>query len=171
MKKRHGKSDYRWLWAVAVLAAVAVLVASKATRGSGQNLPEAQGRGSATLPALSAASVGVAADPFPPEPAAQLDWVLRNQKPAMLLFHSTNCKPCKVMSALVDKLRPEYERAVVFVDVITNDQANAGLVQRAQIRAIPTSFFLSSAGEARGFVGAMPEEELRAELARLLQGS
>jgi len=86
----------------------------------------------------------------------------------MILFHSTNCKPCIVMAGLVDKVRADYEPTVVFVDVITNDRSNQELIQQAQIRAIPTSFFVASSGQAKGFMGAMTEEQLRTALEDLM---
>ncbi len=106
-------------------------------------------------------------DPYPTEPAEQIEWVLRHNHPAMILFHSTNCKPCKVMTGLVQQVRTDFQH-IAFIDVITNDRANAQLVQRAQIRAIPTSVFVMASGQGSGFVGAMSEEDLRAELIKLL---
>ncbi len=110
-------------------------------------------------------------DPFPANPAAQVQWVTRNKKPAMILYHSTNCIPCKAMEQLVKKVRADYEPAVVFVDVITNDRANLPEIRRAGIQVIPTTFFVSSSGQIKKQVGAMPEDSLRAELARLRAGN
>jgi len=107
-------------------------------------------------------------DPFPSTPGEQVDWALRHHKPTMVLFHSTNCIPCKAMEQLVKKVRADYEPDVIFVDVITNDRANMPLIQAAQIRAIPTSFFFSKSGKGKRIVGAMKEEALRAELTNLL---
>lgn len=107
-------------------------------------------------------------EPFPSSPGEQVDWALRHGKPAIVVFHSTNCIPCKVMEQLVKKVRTDYEPQVVFVDVITNDRANLALIQAAQIRAIPTTFFFTKSGKAKRVVGAMKEEALRAELTNLL---
>jgi thiol:disulfide interchange protein len=110
-------------------------------------------------------------DPFPANPAAQVQWVARNKRPAMILYHSTNCIPCKAMDQLVKKVHADYEPAVVFIDVITNDQANSVEVRRAGIQFIPTTFFVSSSGQSKKVVGAMKEEALRAELASLQAGN
>ena len=109
-------------------------------------------------------------DPFPTDPAAQVEWVLRHKKPAMVLFHSTNCKPCKLMEELVAKVRSDYEPNLVFIDVITNERSNLDLVQAAGIRSIPTSFFIQRSGQGKRFVGALKEDDLRAELAYALEG-
>ncbi|MHB0857857.1 MAG: thioredoxin family protein [Anaerolineae bacterium] len=111
---------------------------------------------------------GTDQDPFPASPEAQVEWVLRQQRPALVLFHSTNCIPCKTMEALVASVRGDYEPQVVFIDVITNDRANLELVQQAGIQAIPTTFFINSAGEGQRYVGAFKAEILRAELDKLL---
>jgi len=97
-----------------------------------------------------------------------VQWVLRNRKPAMVLFHSTNCRACIMMMEVVKTVRAEYEPAIVFIDVITNDQSNSDLVRQAQIRAIPTSFFITGSGQGKGFIGAMKQEDLRSELASLM---
>ena len=108
--------------------------------------------------------------PFPSNPAAQIDWIARNQKPAMILFHSTTCKACKIMNGLVEKVRTDYEPRVFFIHVLTNDQSSSGLVQQAGIRLIPTSFFVQGSGTGKRFVGALEEDALRAELDQLLAG-
>lgn len=108
-------------------------------------------------------------DPFPTDPASQVQWIIRKKKPAMILFHSTNCIPCKAMEKLVNEVRGDYEPDIVFVDVITNDRANSQLVRQAGIRGIPTSFFVTRSGQAKGFMGAMKVGALRAELASLLE--
>jgi len=58
----------------------------------------------------------------------------------------------------------------VFIDVITNERSNLELVQAAGIRSIPTSFFIRSSGQGKRFVGALKEDDLRAELAYALEG-
>jgi len=139
------------------------------------DLPSAEAPGAATLPAFSSSPATSVAeptqmtesDPYPTEPAQQIEWVLRNNYPAMVLFHSTDCRPCKVMTGLVEEVRPDFQH-IAFIDVITNDRSNAPLVQRAQIRAIPTTVFIMASGQGSGYVGAMEKEDLRAELTKLM---
>jgi thioredoxin-like negative regulator of GroEL len=106
-------------------------------------------------------------DALPPDPAGQVDWVVKHGMPALILFHSTNCKPCIAMTALVEQVRPAYEGRVAFIDVVTNDNANANLVRRAGINTIPTTFFVSASGAGQAYIGLMEEADLRAELDRL----
>ena len=88
----------------------------------------------------------------------------------MILFHSTNCIPCKKMERLVAEVRGDYQPNLVFIDVITNDRANWPLIQQAGVRTIPTSYFVHASGAGKRLVGAMSEEALRVELSALLGG-
>lgn len=140
------------------------------------DLPSAETPGAATLPAFEASAATPYAeptqmaesDPYPADPAQQVEWVLRHNYPAMVFFHSTDCQPCKVMTVLLQQVRPDFDEHIAFIDVITNDRSNAQLVRQAQIRAIPTTVFIMASGQGHGFVGAMKENDLRAELVKLL---
>lgn len=174
---RKQRLNARLLVGLLVAAAIVVVVGAKiatslrlaattALSGAPSSTPQASigPQPAATVPGAA----GI--EPFPSSPAAQVDWVTRNKMPAMILYHSTNCIPCKAMDELVKKVRADYEPDVVFVDVITNNQANLIEIRRAKIQVIPTTFFVSASGEIKKQVGAMPEDALRAELARLLAG-
>ena len=168
----------RWVAAGLVAAAVLAILGMKiaGVPASTLNLPTAEAPGAATVPALGTSPATSSAeptqmtesDPYPTEPAQQIEWVLRHNHPAMILFHSTNCKPCKLMTDLVQQVRTDFDEHIAFIDVVTNDRSNAQLVQQAQIRAIPTSVFFMASGQGYGFVGAMNEEDLRAELIKLM---
>jgi len=186
---RERSTRLRWFIGLLVLVAVVVILGLKYVRESpfialSEDRP-AVGTGALLGPTLAeqepdvvqtdAPAVGPAEvpqddDPFPTNPAAQVEWVLRHKKPAMIFFHSTNCKPCKMMEELVAKVRSDYEPDLVFIDVVTSNRSNLELVQQAGIQAIPTSFFIQRSGQGKRFVGALPEDELRAELTFALEG-
>lgn len=180
--KETGKTDnsyrgLRWLALGLVAAAILFILGMKMVGSApSDGLAVAETVGTAVVPTLVAppanpTTTGSQGSPttesYPVAPTAQIEWVLRYHKPAMVLFHRTNCKPCIAMTASVEQVRPDYEAQVVFVDVITNDQANATLVRQAQIRVIPTTVFITPSGDGRAFVGLMAEADLRAELASL----
>jgi thiol-disulfide isomerase/thioredoxin len=175
------QTGQRWLGVAFVLVAAVAVVGIKALNRPDQvaGLSVAETAADADVPALGAespdskAEAGVPAqeaDPFPSDPAAQIEWVLRKGKPAMILFHSTTCKPCQLMEKAVEKVRAEFEPQIAFVDVVVTDPANATLLRQAQIRTIPTSVFVMTSGQAYGFVGAVEEDALRAELNKLVSG-
>lgn len=169
----------RWPGVAFVVVAVMAVLSIKAINRPDQvaGLRVAETATGADVPALGAESPGSDAgvdvsaqeeDPFPNDPTAQIGWVLRNRKPAMILFHSTTCKPCQLMEKAVEKVRTDFEPQVAFVDVVVTDPANASLLRQAQIRTIPTSILITASGDAHGFVGAVEEDALRAELTRLI---
>lgn len=165
-------SKYRWLVGLLVLVAVAAILLLK-FRGavsSTANLPaEKIAPGTAALtPTPSPLSED--ADPFPEkaDPATQIDWVVRHKKPAMILFHSNLCRPCLMMEALVQMVRRDYEPTVVFIEIVIDDPANADLVRAARIGSIPASLFVDRSGQVKRVVGLMKQQDLRAELARLM---
>jgi len=189
VKAREQKhTSNRLIWGAVVAVLILGVIGLKIARGRPTpTTPAAQAAGltmtaapkqpaeAQTAPAADLTSTGPAptatnADPFPAHPAAQIGWIERNRKPAMILFHSTNCIPCKAMDQLVKKVRADYEPEVVFVDVITNDRGNEALIQQAGIQAIPTTFFVAADGQGKRFVGAMQESALRAELETLRAG-
>lgn len=179
-----------WIGAAVLVTAVVILVlkaqqgrsASLASEGSQSTLKVATGAPiEGPMPAMTRADTAPAAtlpesaiastptlEPMPADPVGQIRWASTYKKPMMILFHSTNCIPCKMMEKLVGEVRGDYEPGVVFVDVITNDRANLPLIRQAGIQAIPTSFFIKPSGQGKRYVGAMQEDVLKAELANLL---
>lgn len=112
--------------------------------------------------------VAATREPFPAQASAQVDWVLRYHQPAMLLFYSHLCRPCMMMDALVQMVRRDYEPAVIFIEVTSERPANAALVRRMGVGSIPASFFITPSGDSKRVVGLMKQQDLRAELARLV---
>jgi len=191
--KRKKATDRRWQLGALVAVAIMVILGLKMLRdrsaslASGEPIPIlAVASGLAVqgpMPAVTQVAavqhaalasapepVPSAVAPLPKDPAGQIDWAIANGKPMMVLFHSTNCIPCKTMDRLVSQIRSEYEPEIVFVDVVTNDRANLTLIRQAGVQAIPTSFFVTPSGQGKRYVGAMKESALRAELASLLEG-
>lgn len=60
---------------------------------------------------------------------------------------------------------PEYVGRVVFVDALTTDPLAAPVLDRYQVRYIPTSVFVSGAGDViETHVGPLDEAQLRAKI-------
>jgi thioredoxin-like negative regulator of GroEL len=89
-------------------------------------------------------------------------------KPVYVLFHSLTCVPCVEISAVVDKVIPEYEGRVVFVNAITADEPSQRLAQTFPFQYIPHSLFFDSKGSVvASFTGAMDEAAMRTYLDEL----
>jgi len=100
---------------------------------------------------------------------ADYDAALQTGRPVFVLFHSLTCKPCVEISAVVDKVMPEYEDKVEFVNAISDDESAKRLAAKFKFQYIPSSFFLTSEGEvADSFTGSMSEDDLRARLDTLI---
>ncbi len=100
---------------------------------------------------------------------ADYEAALKTGKPVYVLFHSLTCKPCVEISAVVDKVMPEYEGKVVFVNAISEDPPAKQLAAQFQFQYIPTSFFMTPDGEiSESFTGSMSEADMRARLDKLI---
>ncbi len=103
-------------------------------------------------------------------PEGQLDWYLENEQPVFVFFHSTTCKTCTDMMAIVDQVYPEFKDQVGLVDVDVYASWNEDLLRQARITNIPTQVFINGKGEGKTMIGGMPPEELRAQLQALVAG-
>jgi thiol:disulfide interchange protein len=139
-------------------------------------LPEAVGQTEATAE-LEPVSGGAAIDPaaqgaaLPGElPEAQLDRLVIAGKSTLAFFHSNNCVQCIKMMEVVAQVYPEFEDSVALVDVNVYDKANTRLLQRAQIRAIPTQIFFDRTGQGWVIMGAMTPDQFREQMQTLAGG-
>jgi len=100
-------------------------------------------------------------------PEQQLDRLLQAGEPVFLFFHSNSCAQCVRMTGIVEEVYPELSDSVALVDVNVYDERNRGLLQRGNIRAIPTLIFVDAEGEVSGHVGVMEPDALRQQLRKL----
>lgn len=132
-------------------------------------------------PTVSTTPSGIAAVGATEEPAgatitsthndavADYEAALMTGRPVYLLFHSLTCDPCVDISAVVDKVMPEYEGKVVFVNAISDDPSGQQLASRFQFQYIPTSFFINPDGQvADSYTGAMSDTDMKARLDKLI---
>lgn len=100
---------------------------------------------------------------------ADYEAALKAGKPVYVLFHSLTCDPCVEISAVADKVIPDYADKVTFVNAITDDPSGQQLAARFQFEYIPTSFFLAPDGTvADSFTGVLSDAEMRGRLDALL---
>jgi len=162
---------------VLVVAAAATILGLKAAHlapESANAVPEAPSTGAlaAATPRLGEAAGGPAQGTadlefYPSIPMQQVEWALRHNRAAVILFHSTLCRPCRMMDALVQLVRRDYEPDVLFIDVIIDQPANEEVIRWAKMGSIPAFYFLTASGEGKRIVGPMTQAELREQLATL----
>jgi thiol:disulfide interchange protein len=112
-----------------------------------------------------------AALPAQPTPAllpeAQLNQLLAAEEPVFVFFHSNTCVQCVKMTQIVEQVYPDFSDSVALVDVNVYDERNQNLLQRADIRVIPTLIFVDREGQAQGHIGVMESQVLREQLQAL----
>ena len=100
---------------------------------------------------------------------ADYEAALKSGKPVYILFHSLTCDPCVEISGIADKVIPDYQGKVVFVNALTDGASGQELASSFDFQYIPTSFFISADGKVNGsFTGVLSENEMRARLDELI---
>lgn len=93
--------------------------------------------------------------------------VLKSDRPVVVDFWATWCRPCQVMSGLVNEVAKEYaSRINVFKMNVDQCRATA---QTFGIRSIPTVLFFCNGKPVDQVVGLIPKDELVKKFARLLE--
>lgn len=148
-----------------VLVVLAAVLAAKLT-GLGPIPPETAATGKN---GVTAAGVGSTMTAVHNDATADFKAALLTGKPVFVLFHSLTCKPCVEISAAADRVMPEYEGKVVFVNALTEDGSSRELASRFTFQYIPASFFVRSDGTvADSFIGPLSDADLRTRLDKLI---
>lgn len=101
---------------------------------------------------------------------AQLDQTLEEGRPIFVFLHSLDCIPCKEMMGTVANVYPDFQDAVVLIDVDVYVQSNQNILRRERLQSIPTLVFYNAQGNRQVFIGAMPPEQFRDTLTHLAAG-
>jgi len=95
------------------------------------------------------------------------------QQPVLLDIWAPWCGPCRALSPLLEKLEAAYEGRFVLAKLNSDDQPEiAGQLSQAfGVRSIPFCVLFDQGQPVDGFVGALPEAEIRKFLDRHLPGA
>ena len=85
-------------------------------------------------------------------------WVSLAEKPIIVDFYANWCKPCKMISTILDKMAEKYADKIIIYKV--NVDKEKELAKEIGINSIPTLIFVPKDGEPQIMVGAKSEEEL-----------
>lgn len=85
-----------------------------------------------------------------------------HQLPVLVDFWAPWCGPCKVIGPLLEKLETDYAGRFKLVKIDSDE--NPELSQAFGIRSIPTCVLMVNGKPADGFMGALPEGQIKAFL-------
>lgn len=86
-----------------------------------------------------------------------------HQKPVLVDFFATWCGPCKMLKPMLENLVQEYDVVLAKVDI----DENPDLAQTYGVQGVPDVRIVMDGQVNEGFVGVLPEPELRQMMAQI----
>lgn len=86
------------------------------------------------------------------------EWVFAGHRPVVIDFYATWCRPCKMMSPIVEQLAKQYAGKVDFYKVDIDQEPELASV--FGIQSIPTFLFIPMKGKPTAQMGMMEKEEM-----------
>ena len=92
-----------------------------------------------------------------------------NQQPVLVDFWAPWCGPCKTLGPLIERIVGEQAGKVKLVKINIDD--NPGVAGQLGVRSIPAVFAFDKGQPVDGFMGAVPESQIRSFIDKLLDGT
>lgn len=92
--------------------------------------------------------------------------VINAEKPVVVDFWAEWCGPCRKLTPILEELSQEFNGEVEFVKINVDEEPElAGLYN---IQSIPAVFVLKGGRTLTNFVGVMPKDKIKSEIASVL---
>ena len=85
------------------------------------------------------------------------DWVFEGDRPVIIDFYATWCRPCRMTAPVVEKLAKEYQGKIDFYKVDVDKEQD--LAAAFGIQSIPTFLFIPAKGKPTAQMGAMQKAD------------
>jgi len=92
--------------------------------------------------------------------------VLASKIPVLVDFYADWCGPCKMMAPVIEELAKKYDGKVKIGKC--NIDEEDGLARMYRVMSIPTMKIFVNGKEEGTIVGAVPQEELEAQIKKVL---
>lgn len=89
----------------------------------------------------------------------QQQWIFEGDKPAIVDFYADWCKPCRMISPILEELSREYEGKIDVYKVNTEEERELAAV--FGIQSLPTVLFIPVQGKPSLQKGALPKESYK----------
>ncbi len=95
------------------------------------------------------------------------EWKYKGTTPAIIDFYTDWCRPCKMLSPIIEAAGEDYKGKVLVYKVNTDKEPElAGIFG---IQSIPSVLFIPSIGKPQMNVGLMSKEELDSKINTILK--
>ncbi len=97
----------------------------------------------------------------------EFEEVINSDTLVIVDFYAEWCMPCRYLSPVLEKLEKEYDGRARFYKLDVDEEQEVAV--ELGIASIPTVLFFKKGKIVGGFIGAMPESAVRAEIEKALQ--
>ena len=94
------------------------------------------------------------------------EWIYLGDKPCLIDFYASWCGPCKRLAPVLDELAQEYAGEIYIYKVNTEQEQELAAV--FGIRSIPTLLFCPMGENPQIAQGALPKEQLKEAINKVL---
>ena len=94
-------------------------------------------------------------------------WKYKGSIPAIVDFYTDWCRPCKMLSPLIESASEKYSGKVVVYKVNTDKEPT--LAQLFNIQSIPSVLFIPVSEQPQMNVGLMSKEDLESKITTILK--
>lgn len=89
--------------------------------------------------------------------------------PRILKFYADWCGPCRLIKPILKRIERRYQNKVEVVEIDIGNPKNRQLMKDYGISQIPSLVFQSGGGEQFTTVGALSEDDVRADVREILK--